>query len=447
MTRTIPLFKWHPLSRVSYGKFESPAEVLLLAELSHGAKLPADRWQRFQKVGVATTRTDQGTDHEGAALLMALRTAGADAFMLTSESRVLMAVSGSLGTQLRFCTASAEELAREPGRFLQMMQCVNIPANCLFTLRLSREVWHQFAPAVPGGHPSDVLRVLSCHENGHRVQAAAVPPARLPVPVIEAVDRVVPETVSIPVTALSLLPAPMRGRTPQQQFFLQRARRLPVYGQATTREVARVKLVNTARLGSLIQGQLGNKYNFADSYEVTLDNLNLANLTPELLLEGLLEGFINRQPFGVRCLMAVRNLALRMLGVIAPSLGCPIVALMSPESEMQFAMRFPVRGDRIEAHRAQVVIGTDAPHIMLRTCIGVEIIGHHKVRFSLDFRGRCCNAIGHGYTRMTGLLYQRYITPTILQYGVDYLCENTAVAQTSVVDEQADMVAADTRLV
>lgn len=214
---------------------------------------------------------------------------------------------------------------------------------------------------------------------------------------------------------------------PQQAFFRQLVPRVLAEHDSSERVQApsAARQLATALPGSLIHIQLAapaDRLDYEGGYDITADRLDLTGLTPELLLEGLLEGFINHQPAGVQRLMRVRNLLMNPFGEEMSSLGCPVFSLMSSDSNMKFAMRFPVRGDRIEPHRAQVVLGTDAEHVFIRTCVGVEITDERKVRFSLEMRVSCRNLFGAAYLRLTGRLYRRYIIPMILQYGVDYLC-------------------------
>src|SRR5262249_4162488 len=78
--------------------------------------------------------------------------------------RVFTAVSGSGGAQLRFSSASPEQLARDPGAFVKALRFVDIPPDCLFTVRFGGDTWHQFTPLAPNSkHPA--FFALSCHTN------------------------------------------------------------------------------------------------------------------------------------------------------------------------------------------------------------------------------------------------------------------------------------------
>ncbi|UUZ56280.1 hypothetical protein LP419_14250 [Massilia sp. H-1] len=78
--------------------------------------------------------------------------------------RVFTAVSGSGGAQLRFSSASVEQIEEDPHNFIRALQFINIPPDCMFTVRFGGETWHQFAPLTENSvHP--VFFALSCHTN------------------------------------------------------------------------------------------------------------------------------------------------------------------------------------------------------------------------------------------------------------------------------------------
>jgi hypothetical protein len=76
--------------------------------------------------------------------------------------RVFSAISGSGGTQLRFSTATLEDIAQDPLNFIKALHLINIPPDCLFTVRFSGENWHQFMPLIPKStHPAFFCIILS----------------------------------------------------------------------------------------------------------------------------------------------------------------------------------------------------------------------------------------------------------------------------------------------
>ena len=62
---------------------------------------------------------------------------------------MVLAVSGSGGAQLRFSTASDASLRESPRAFVEALDYVDIPPDCLFTVRFGGGTWHQFAPLLP----------------------------------------------------------------------------------------------------------------------------------------------------------------------------------------------------------------------------------------------------------------------------------------------------------
>jgi hypothetical protein len=49
--------------------------------------------------------------------------------------RIFTAVSGSGGAQLRFSSASEQQIQEDPHNFMRALRFVNIPPDCLFTVR------------------------------------------------------------------------------------------------------------------------------------------------------------------------------------------------------------------------------------------------------------------------------------------------------------------------
>src|SRR5688572_18204365 len=78
--------------------------------------------------------------------------------------RVFTAVSGSGGARLRFSTASPAQIEQDPDSFLRALRQVDIPGDCLFTVRFGGGTWHQFLPR-PGHGAHPALFALSCHTN------------------------------------------------------------------------------------------------------------------------------------------------------------------------------------------------------------------------------------------------------------------------------------------
>lgn len=60
--------------------------------------------------------------------------------------RVVVAVSGSGGCDLRFSSATLEEVQRRSAAFAEHLRVIRVPADSLFTMRFDGRCWHQFVP-------------------------------------------------------------------------------------------------------------------------------------------------------------------------------------------------------------------------------------------------------------------------------------------------------------
>ncbi len=79
-------------------------------------------------------------------------------------NRFFTAISGSGGAQLRFSTAPLKKITKDPNSFLESLHFINIPADCLFTVRFGGGTWHQFIPLSRNSlHPA--FFALSYHAN------------------------------------------------------------------------------------------------------------------------------------------------------------------------------------------------------------------------------------------------------------------------------------------
>src|SRR5262245_1492847 len=152
-----------------------PVEVTLIAQLGHGAgdricRESAARQRAHARFTdaldepaamLATTNIGSG---ETTALHSFARGPQGHPFHRHAGHRVFTAVSGSGGAQLRFCTASDAQMRSSPSAFVDALHYVDIPPDCMFTVRFGGGTWHQFAPLRPAcSHPT--LFALSCHTN------------------------------------------------------------------------------------------------------------------------------------------------------------------------------------------------------------------------------------------------------------------------------------------
>jgi hypothetical protein len=171
-TRKIDTFPTAHLPSFSGGL---PVEVVLIAQIGVGAGSPliavAAVLQRGH--GSYVDALDEpsarigGTDFERgdvSSLYSFVVGAQGHPFHRHEGHRVFTAISGSGGALLRFSTASMAQIERDPRAFVDALRHVEIPPDCLFTVRFGGGTWHQFLPLDREvGHPA--LFALSCHTN------------------------------------------------------------------------------------------------------------------------------------------------------------------------------------------------------------------------------------------------------------------------------------------
>lgn len=348
--------------------------------------------------------------------------------------RVFTAVSGGAGTRLRFSTASAEQVARDSHSFVAGLHQVDVPPDCLFTVRFGGGTWHQFAPLKRGGnHPA--LFAISCHTNelGGELSPAQrerilVGEADIPV-LTEALPAAMsdwldgaPEATRIPTTVLSLdTPASTNdtsdaGRR-RERSFLPSVLHSRGERNAGERQVRGPVPVDD---GSLLQAELAGKPCHEDQFELVALSDDFADASASGVLAAMLAGFLESRPRGVSRLMAFRNTLVRPLGLRTSPLGCPVSSLLSRASDGVFAGRFPVLAQRIDAAgtRAEVILGADDRHLEFRSCVGVERLPDGRLRCTLATRVHMRNGFGRFYMAIVDPVHRRYIAPSLLRHAV-----------------------------
>ncbi|WP_255990738.1 DUF2867 domain-containing protein [Chitinolyticbacter albus] len=358
--------------------------------------------------------------------------------------RVFTAISGSGGAQLRFSTASPQEIAAHPQHFFDCLHFVNIPPDCLFTVRFGGETWHQFWPLAHNKlHPT--FFALSCHtdelggnlspELRQQVLAnqATIPALTelLPTTVMALLEQTPLERRTVNTTALSLDAPPG-----SLQALLCQAARCSTgllrgaWGRwrgaqgylADNRPRPQVMALGQPPHGSLLLTQLqAHTLHHEDTFCLVLVDRNLVRLGPAALLSKLLQGFLDNPPAGVGRMMALRNVLVRPMGLRTSPLGCPVSSLLSKDCSLLFDQRFPVLDQAVSSNQAQVVLGADDKHLLFRSCVGVSIIGDDQVCFTLGTRVHCKNLFGRFYMAAINRVHRSYITPTMLQLAVEHL--------------------------
>lgn len=355
--------------------------------------------------------------------------------------RVFTAVSGSAGAQLRFSTASEAQIARDPNAFVRALHHVNIPPDCLFTVRFGGGTWHQFLPLHAGSdHPA--LFALSCHTNELGGELARDVRERVLANLadIPMLTDVLPEALTaelarldprrVPTTALSLHKAP----TSWQSRFCARTR--GVLGRVNAKLSAwrgargfladngggrQVEALGALPEGSLLATQLED-FHHEDMFALALEPTELGRESAHEVMVAVLEGFLENRPVFVSQLMAFRNALVKPLGLRTSPLGCPVSSLLSTQRESLYAGRFPVLAQRTDGsgRRVEVILGADDKHLGFRSCVDVELRADGGATIRLGTRVRNRNVFGHLYLASIDRVHRGYITPAMLRMAVDH---------------------------
>lgn len=458
MTATARTLDTFPSVRLPSQSGGLPVEVVLIAQIGIGAGSP---------LIASTAALQRGHDTFVDALdEPSARIGGADfqrgdatslySFVVGTEGhpfhrhaghRVFTAISGSGGALLRFSTASSDQLDADPQAFLRALRHVEIPPDCLFTVRFGGGTWHQFLPRDAAAvHPA--LFALSCHTNElggeldaeqrRRVLAneADIPMLTELLPGSVAALLAATDPRDVPTITLSLTAATtsMRGRfCARTRGLFGRLRRAlgrwrrPVGFFADSGAPPVIELPEPPPQ-SLLWRQFGDAFTHQDSFALEIDAAELPTTSASQLLAGLLDGFLENRPTGVSRLMGLRNLLVKPLGLRTSPLGCPVSSLLN-DAPQRFAGRFPVLEQLVDSddRRAQVVLGADDKHLRFRSCAGVECLPNGKVRFTLGTRVRNRNLFGAVYMRLIDRTHRRYVAPAMLSMAVGHVLAGPAL--------------------
>jgi hypothetical protein len=446
--RSFPSARLHS----SYGGL--PVEVSLIAQLGHGAgnqlfsgvvaRQSAHR-NFIDALDEPSARIGDTDFSKGDATSLYMFAVGANGhpFHRHAGHRVFTAISGSGGARLRFASVTDAEIERDPSSFMAAMRCVEIPPDCLFTVRFAGETWHQFTPLQKNSrHPA--LFAISCHTNElggslpdalkqHVLSNEADIPSLtelLPASVMTLLHQSPLDKANIPTIALALdaptggLHSAMCRRVRSSAGWLRgqwaRYRRTAGYLWYSGPVV---DVLDRTPEHSLLREQLNDgPIHHEDTFRVSVVDASLSRLGSRALLARLLEGFVESPPSSVSYLMALRNVVVKPIGLRTSPLGCPVSSLLSSQSEAIFAGRFPVRQQRHDAfdRRHQVILGANDKHLVFRSCASVDVIGD-RIEFTLGTRVRCKNAFGHVYMTMIDRVHRRHVSPAILRHAVQHV--------------------------
>ncbi len=457
MTATARTLDTFPSVRLPSQSGGLPVEVVLIAQIGIGAGSPliasTAALQRGHDTFVdaldePSARIGGADFQRGDATSLYSFVVGAEGhpFHRHAGHRVFTAISGSGGALLRFSTASQDGMDADPQAFVRALRHVEIPPDCLFTVRFGGGTWHQFLPRdAAAGHPA--LFALSCHTNElggeldaeqrRRVLAneADIPTLTelLPEPVAALLAATDPRDVPTITLSLTAATTSLRGRfcarTRGLSGRLRRALgrwRRPVGFFADSGAPPVIELQEPPPQ-SLLWRQFGDSFTHQDSFALEIDAAELPTASASQLLAGLLDGFLENRPTGVSRLMGLRNVLVKPLGLRTSPLGCPVSSLLN-DAPQRFAGRFPVLEQAIDAddRRAQVVLGADDKHLRFRSCAAVECLPGGKVRFTLGTRVRNRNLFGAVYMRMIDRTHRRYVAPAMLSMAVGHVLAGPA---------------------
>lgn len=432
-----------------------PIEVSLIAQLGHGAgdQLYASVAARqrahehfVDALGEPSTRLGacDFSKQDATALYTFTVGPGGHPFHRHAGHRVFTAIAGSSGAQLRFSTATLEQLADDPSLFFRTLHFVDIPPDCLFTVRFGGDSWHQFVPLKKNArHPA--LFALSCHTNelGGALPAHVYAQVQRGDASIPALTELLPQAVlalieatplhrrHVPTTRLALEAAPEsllgrlcgRARAMLGGFRYQavRLRHSNGFLSATGGSLS-VAAEPAPAADSLLLTQLEQGFHHQDSFFIALGKSGGRDVSATRLLSRVLDGFVENPPVSVSRMMAVRNALVRPWGLRTSRLGCPASSLLALPDGQVFNRKHPVLAQTIDAHdrHAQVILGADDKHLRFRTCVGVRVLADGQVEVTLGTRVQCRNRFGHLYMALIESVHRRHVSPTMLRMAVEH---------------------------
>lgn len=454
LTRIIETF---PSVRISCGSEKLPVEVSLIAQLGHGAgnhlyesiasrqKSHLDFVDELDEPSAKLAGTNYLLGDTTSLYSFVVGPKG-HPFHKHAGHRIFTAISGSGGAQLRFSTATSEEIEENPHKFIEMLHFINIPPDCLFTVRFGGDTWHQFWPLSKNTlHP--VFFALSCHtdELGGNLSEEMKSKIIANEANIPALTELLPPDISeliqsssfqeqiIQTTTLSLdAPAgsihrkvcdTFRGRMGVFRGVWSAWHRSSGFVSQSD-ETKTVTEYHSLPVNSLLLEHLSDEFvHHEDTFSITVNGNNFKGSNAHQLLEIMLEGFLMNSPKGVSKLMMMRNILVKPLGLRTSPLGCPVSSLLSEDTNNLFANKYPVLNQCIneEDTVVQVVLGADDKHLKFRSCIRVEVLSGNQIKFSLDNRVHCKNLFGRFYMYAINYVHRSYIAPVMLRRSVDYV--------------------------
>jgi hypothetical protein len=429
-----------------------PVEVSLIAQLGHGAgdRFFADSLLRQQGHEAFVDELDEpsarlgGVDFsrgDASSLYSFAVGAKGHPFHRHAGHRVFTAIAGSAGAQLRFSSATREQIETDPQSFIRALRHINIPPDCLFTVRFGGDTWHQFASLSRGAlHPA--FFALSCHTNelGGDMSEAVREKVLANEASIPALTELLPSSVEallrdpsidrlqVPTIELSLDASPGSWhaglcRIVRRTAGLLRSAwsaRQPPKGFHTSRMVTELDGVPADSL--LARQLIDTPHDHEDMFRLVLTGQNLGGGNAANLLSRLLDGFLQNPPLSVSRMMMLRNLLVRPIGLRTSPLGCPVSSLLSTDQGHLFEQRHPVLDEAIDTdgNRAQVILGANDKHLVFRSCVGVRVLDRLNVEITLGTRVRYRNLFGRLYMALIDHTHRSHVAPSMLRMAAEY---------------------------
>lgn len=457
MTKVVHTF---PSAKIASRSGGLPVEVSLIAQLGHGSgtqlyesvvarqKAHGEFIDELDEPSAKLARTDFAKG-DPTSLYSFVVGAKGHPFHRHAGHRIFTAVSGSGGAQLRFSSASLGQIEIDPAQFVHALHFINIPPDCMFTVRFGGDTWHQFAPlSENSSHPA--FFALSCHTNElggdlpeeirNKVLAnqADIPSLTelLPPSVLQFLQGENFDATKIPTTSLSLdAPAGsllsaaclgFRGNAGKLRGAWSRRQSSTGFKSEAGGGMAVIQLETTPE-DSLLLKQF-NHFHHEDTFSLKMQVDRLNGVNASGLLVALLDGFLENPPGGVTRMMAFRNVLVKPMGLRTSPLGCPVSSLLSSQREHLFANRFPVleQASNTDTSHSQVILGADDKHLKFRSCVGAKIIGPNLIEFTLGTRVQCTNLFGRFYMAAIDRVHRGYITPTMLRMAAEHAMQIVA---------------------
>lgn len=356
-----------------------------------------------------------------------------------ASARMFTAVSGSEGTQLRFSTLNLEMQGANLDAFLQHAHCMQIPADCLFTVRFAAGVWHQFMPGRENSNAPALFAVSYHPDDLSGIDDFAMQ------------EKIKGGFASIPMLT-EVLPASMADGLAKLDFIgmcakvikleFPRKEIVPIQANPSTKAFSRDSSLfsRTRQISapphSLIWEQLTEQVPYhLDHFELFISYEELGVMEPvgankphgaTSYMNDLLTAFIEASPASVTCLMQLRNLLVKPFGLRTSRVGCPVSSLLADRAQEYFLNRYPVWGQKINLNNTevQIVLGADDKHLQFRSVVMVEVKAEGIV-ISLSNRVAYRNLFGQIYMRCIRSIHQKFIVPKMLATAASKLVAQT----------------------